>query len=195
MANIGVSQPYYAMYSASGNTVTYTGVKKLGKAVEVDISIDNKDPQVLYADNGPAESVTMFSGGTATLGIDELALNVAAEVLGLTAPTTQAPGITFLADANAPYVGLGFIAMKVFENVVKYRLVVLYKAKFKLPDYNLSTKGETVEFQTPSLEAQILRDDSSPSQWQYWNDYDTEAAALAALQTKLGGTQAPATTE
>ena len=72
---------------------------------------------------------------------------------------------------------------------------MLYKAKFKLPDYSLSTKGETVEFQTPSLEAQILRDDSSPSQWQYWNDYDTEAAALAALQTKLGGTQAPATTE
>lgn len=188
MANIGVSQPYYAMYSASGNTVTYTGVKKLGKAVEVDVSIDNKDPQVLHADNGPAESVTLFSGGTATLGIDELALDVAAEVLGLTAPTTQAPGITFLSDANAPYVGLGFIAMKVFENVIKYRLVVLYKAKFKLPDYSLSTKGETVEFQTPSLEAQILRDDSSPSQWQYWNDYDTEAAALAALQTKLGGT-------
>ena len=189
MANIGLSQPYYAKYTHANGAVTYSALKKLGKAVDVDITIDNKEPQVLYADNGPAESVTLFGGGTATLGTDELSLDVAADILGMTAPTTDAPGVTFLADANAPYVGLGFIVMKVFENLIKWRMVVLYKTKFMIPDYAITTKGETVEFQTPSLAAQILRDDSVPSKWQYWNDYNTEADALAALQTALGGTQ------
>lgn len=186
MANIGLSQPYYAKYAVNNGAVTYTGLKKLGKAIDVDITVDNKDPVVLYANNGPAESVSVFGGGTATLGIDELALDVAADVLGMAAPTEQAPGVTFLADANAPYVGLGFIVMKVFENVIKWRMIVIYKAQFKLPDYQINTKGQTVEFQTPSLEAQILRDDATPSKWQYWNDYATEADAIAALTAKLG---------
>lgn len=186
MANIGLSQPYYAKYTNTNGTTTYSGLKKLGKAVDVDITIDNKEPQVLYADNGPAESVTLFGGGTATLGIDELALDVAADILGMIAPTEQAPGVTFLADANAPYVGLGFIVMKVYENVIKWRVVVLYKTKFMLPDFAITTKGETVEFQTPSLAAQILRDDCVPSKWSDWHDYATEADALAALQAALG---------
>ena len=189
MANIGLSEPYYAKYAASGSTVTYTGLKKLGKAIDVDVSIDGKEPEVLYADNGPAESLTVFGGGTCTLGIDELALDVAADILGLTAPGTGG-GITFVADAVAPYVGLGFIVKKIHGNVIKWRLVVIYKAQFMTPDYSISTQGETVEFQTPELEAQILRDDTTPSKWYMWHDYDSESAALAALQAALGVTAA-----
>mgnify|MGYP002508358192 CR=1 FL=1 len=47
MANIGVFQPYYAMYSASGNTVTYTGVKKLGKAVAFLINTFNPETVIV----------------------------------------------------------------------------------------------------------------------------------------------------
>lgn len=186
MANIGLSQPYYAMYHNTNGVVSYTGLKKLGKAINVDLAVDNKEPQILYANNGPAESVTLFGGGNVTLGIDELALDVAADVLGMDAPTEQEPGVTFLADAQAPFIGQGFIGMKVYEGVIKWRLVVLYKTQFMLPDYAIDTKGETVSFQTPSLEAKIFRDDASPSKWQYWNDYSTEADAIAALQAKLG---------
>lgn len=192
MANIGVSQPYYAMYNPNSGSPTYSGLKKLGKATQVDITVDNKDPQVLYADNGPAESVNFFTGGSVNMGIDELGLAEAADILGLD-DTSNA--LVFYADTNTPYVGLGFIVMKVFEGTVKWRLVILYKCQFKLPDYSITTKGETVEFQTPSLEAQILRDDSTGtggSRWSKWADYTTEAAALAALQTELGST--PVTT-
>lgn len=188
MANIGLSQPYYAMYAANNGTPAYTGLKKLGKAIDVDITVDNKDPQALYADNGIAESVNLFSSGTATLGIDELALEVAADIFGQTLDGST--GLTFYADANAPYVGLGFIVMKVCGGEMKWRVVLLYKCQFKPLDYSISTKGETVEFNTPSLEALILRDDSTGvngSKWSDWHDYDTEAAALTALQTALGG--------
>lgn len=187
MANIGLSQPYYAKYANSNGTTAYTGLAKLGKAVNVDITTEGKDPQILYADNGPAESLAIFGGGTATLELDELAIGIAKDILSLTS-TTSTNGVIFPADNPAPYVGLGFIVKKVHENVIKWRLVVLYKCQFKVPDYSIATQGETVEFQTPSLEATILRDDCVPAKWQMWEDYDSETAALAALQTALGGT-------
>lgn len=187
MANIGLSQPYYAKYAESSGTISYSGLKKLGKAISVNLSHDNKDPEKLYADNGPAESLSLFSGATVTLGIDELSLAVAADILGLTAPTSST-GITFTADAVPPYVGLGFIAKKVIGGSIKWRLVVLYKCQFKPVDFAVNTQGETVEFQTPEVEAAVLKDDASTPKWSYWFDYDTEAAALAALQSALGGT-------
>jgi len=184
MANIGVSQPYFAVYANTNGTTTYTGLKKLGKAVNVDITTEGKDPEILYADNGPAESMAIFGGGTATMEIDELALDVAKAILGLRA--NGETGVIFDADSMAPYVGLGFIVKKVYNNVIKWRVIVLYKCQFKVPDYSIETQGETVNFQTPSLEATILRDDCVPAKWSQWDDYETEAAALTALQAALG---------
>jgi len=187
MANIGLSQPYAALYSVTAGAISYSGLAKLGKATTVNVTIDGKDPQILYADNGPAESLTLFGGGTVTLGIDELDLATAAKVLGLAAPASNG-GITFVADAVAPYMGLGFVTKKIVGGAIKYRVVILYKVQFKTPDFSVDTQGETVSFQTPELEASILRDDATPAKWSMWQDYDTEAAALAALQTALGGT-------
>lgn len=185
MANIGVSQPYYAVYANTNGTTAYSGLKKLGKAVNVDITTEGKDPEILYADNGPAESLAIFGGGTATMEIDELALDVAKDILGLRTPTGET-GVIFDADSMAPYMGLGFIVKKVHNNVIKWRLILLYKVQFKVPDYSIETQGETVSFQTPSLEATILRDDCVPAKWSMWEDFETEAAALTALQTALG---------
>ena len=185
MANIGVSQPYFATYANSNGTTTYTGLKKLGKAVNVDITTEGKDPEILNADNGPAESLGIFGGGTATVEIDELELDVAKDILGLRTPTGET-GVIFDADSMAPYMGLGFIVKKVHNSVIKWRLILLYKVQFKVPDFSIETQGETVSFQTPSLEATILRDDCVPAKWSMWQDFETEAAALTALQTALG---------
>ena len=185
MANIGFSQPYTADYTNTNGTITYANLTKLGKGTTFSVAIDGKEPQILYADNGPAESVSTFGGGTATLGIDELSLAEAANILGLTTPTSTG-GLTFSADAVAPYKALCAIAKKVYQGVVKWRLIVLYKVQFMTPDYTVDTEGETVTFQTPELEAQILRDDATPSKWQFWQDFDTEAAAIAGMRTALG---------
>lgn len=182
MANIGLSQPYYAKYAYSQGEVSYTGLAKLGKATTVNLALDNRDPQKLYADNGPAESLWLFGGATVTLGIDELSLTVAADILGLDAPASDTIG--FSADSTAPYVGLGFIVKKVKDNSIKWRVVVLRKCQFKPVDFSVNTQGDTVEFQTPELEAAVLTPDAG--KWQTWGDYTSESAALTALQTALG---------
>ena len=145
MANIGFSQPYTADYTNTNGTITYANLTKLGKGTTFSVAIDGKEPQILYADNGPAESVSTFGGGTATLGIDELSLAEAANILGLTTPTSTG-GLTFSADAVAPYKALCAIAKKVYQGVVKWRLIVLYKVQFMTPDYTVDTEGDTVTF-------------------------------------------------
>ena len=67
MATIGLSKPFYAIYAASGATVSYTSGGVLGKAVELSMELEGGDANILYADNGPAESATTFGGGTLTI--------------------------------------------------------------------------------------------------------------------------------
>lgn len=187
MAYIGLSKPYYAKYAESSGTVTYSNGAAIGKAVSASVALDNKDPVVLYADNGPAESGAVFGGGTLTLGVDRLDLDVAAALLGITAPTSgQTPtGAIFGANAVAPYVGVGLVVKSIESGAGKWRAVVFYKIQFKLPDFDWSTQGETIEFGTPELEATILRDDTAGAKWCMMQDFDTEAAAEAAVKSAL----------
>ena len=183
MANVGLSKPYYAIYTEENGSVTYSDGGVLGRATSVELSLDNADPTILYADNGPAERASLFSGGTVTIGIDELNLNVAAAVLGLEPPSGT--HIEFTADSIAPYVGLGFVTKKIYRGVTKYRAVVLYKAQFQIPGFSISTQGESIEFETPELEAAIMRDDTTAGKWSSWDDFDTEALAEAFVKNAL----------
>lgn len=72
MAKIGLSKPYFAKYSNTGSTVTYAEGALMGKAVELSLELEEGDDNILYADNGPAESANTFSGGSLTLTTDDL---------------------------------------------------------------------------------------------------------------------------
>ena len=93
MAKIGLSKPYAARYGNNGETVTYTGGALMGKAVQMSIELDSADDNILYADNGPAESENTFSGGTMKLTTDDLMPNVMLEVLGVTEKAIAESGI------------------------------------------------------------------------------------------------------
>jgi hypothetical protein len=68
-----------------------------------------------------------------------------------------------------------------------YTPVVLYKTMFKQPTQEAETQGDEINWQTTELEATVMRADTSDLRWKaVGSDYDTEAEALTALQTKLG---------
>jgi phi13 family phage major tail protein len=56
-------------------------------------------------------------------------------------------------DGGTP-VAIGFRAKKANG---KYRYFWLYRVKFGIPTTNLTTKGESIEFSTPSIEGTVLR--------------------------------------
>lgn len=194
MAKIGLSKPYFAKYSNTGTTVTYTGGRLIGKAVSLSIEVENADDNILYADNGPAESANTFSGGTVSLTTDDLlpdvlldVLDVEEEDITLEDIQTATPKWYNWGDGqNTPYGGLGAIAMVQNDGVVGYQAVVLPKIKFNNPSDTFQTKGETVEWGTPELTASVLRDDTEKHNWKKISSImQSEADAEAAIKQFL----------
>lgn len=182
----GFSQPYVALYSESGGTISYSSGQILARGVNVSLSLDAADDNNFYADNVIAESATgMFGGGTCTLTVDGLL--TAAEKLILGLPTADGDGWTAYGDAaSIPYVGLGFIVRYMSDGVTSYVPVILNKVKFKMPGLSAATQEDEIDWQTQELEATIMRDDSSDHNWKLVGaGQATEAAAAAMIVAKL----------
>lgn len=189
MARIGLLKPRIATYNVTGSTVSYTDGQILAKAINHDLSLNNSDPVILYADDGAAESVGGFSSGTLTITVDELPIDVAGAIFGITPETVTTPAgsvLSFDEEATPPYLGYGVIVPKIRNNVKTWMAVLLTKIKFSIPGDSYTTKGETVEFGTPELSATVMRDDTVKHAWRKWAEFGTEDAADTWLNTQLG---------
>lgn len=194
MATIGLSKPYFAKYSATGSTVSYSDGGLMGKAVEVDISIEVSEDNDLRADNGVAETDRQFSNGTLTITTDDLEASVAKVMLGLKEEAiSEISGITdsnvkklvFDDDQVTPYLGFGTVIKKVKNGVTKWRAVILKKVMFAVPSDAATTQGETIEWQTPELSATIMRDDSEKHAWKEEATFTTEGQAETYIKHVL----------
>lgn len=190
MAGIGLSKCYVAKYAVANSVVSYSEGTLMGKAIEFSTSIETADENNLWADNAIAETDTSFGGGTLTIGTDDLMQTASALILGIT-PKTITVGestvseLVYDDDMVAPDLGYGTIVKKKVGGAYKYRGVVLTKIKFNVPDESATTQGETIEWQTPSLTATIMRDDSVKHAWKREATFDTEAEAEAYIQQIL----------
>lgn len=203
MAGIGLSRPIVARYQNVGSSVSYSNARLLGKATELSVDLNDQANNILRADNGPAESDNQFSGGTMTITTDELrpqaliaALGVVSEAItGVTGVTT--PGAAWLVNdenQNIPYLGFGAIAMRQINNRIYYVGLALDKIKFNNPNDAITTRGETIEWQTPQLSGTIFRSDKPSHGWRRVTTLlSTEDEAFAALCAYFGTTPAALT--
>lgn len=191
MAVIGVSKPYVAVYRDNGDgTVAYAEGARLAMATEVEISIESGSSNNLYADNVVAETDREFGGGTLTLGVDDLSPEKSKMILGLKESKVTIGGeeITELVyddDAVTPYMGFGCIIKRKKDGGNRWRAVVLTKIMFSIPPDSATTQGDAVEWQTPSIEAAIMRDDTEKHRWKREATFETEAQAEQYLQHVL----------
>lgn len=182
----GFSKPYVALYSAAGSTITYSSGQKLARGVNVTITPESGDDNKFYADNILAESAnTTFTGGDLSLTVDGLLYTAEKLIMGL--PTASSGWTSYDDDQAVPYVGVGFIARYQSDGDVTYVPYVLAKCMFNQINTSAATQEENVDFQTQDLSAKIFRGDDAKHTWKFvGDDENTEAAAEAALKTKLG---------
>lgn len=179
----GFSLPYVALYSAAGNTVTYSSGQRLARGVSVSIEAEAEDDNIFYADNISAESAPgIFTSGTATFTIDGLKL--AAEQLIMGIPAADSEGFIHYGESlTIPYVGVGFICRYMEDGVTSYVPVILTKCRFVTPGIDAATATETIEWQTQELTASLLRDDTTNHDWKLvGGEQTTEAAAEAKIK-------------
>jgi len=152
MPTIGMDQLYYSEITedSEGNE-TYGPPSILAKAIKADLSVELAEA-VLYADDAAAYVAKEFKSGKLSLGVDDLVRNAAVKLLGAVVDDN---GVLISASENdSPPVAIGFRARKPNN---KYRHFWLYRCKFGAPASNLATKGDSITFQTPTIEGTIMR--------------------------------------
>lgn len=183
----GFSKPYVAKYASAAGVVTYSDPMILARGVDVTLSPESSDDNTFYADNQAAENAGgVFTGGSVALTVDGLLAAAKQFIFGY--PTVGQDGWTEVGDsAEVPYVAVGYITRYMSDGVTTYVPTILCKTKFSLPEESAATQKEEIDWQTTSLTATLMRDDSSNHNWKLeGSDFSTEAAAEDALKEKLG---------
>lgn len=182
MAKIGVQNFLYGILTESDNTATYGAGIKPGKAVSCNVSISNNDAK-LYADDSLAESDTSFQSGTVSIELDNADVTTQATLLG---HAISGEEMVRKATDTAPYVGLGRIVTKMVGGEYEYKVEFLSKVKFSEPSQEDTTKGESVEFGTTTLEGIVST--LADGTWSKSQTFETMADARTYLNGLFGST-------
>lgn len=173
---IGLKNLYYAPLTVDpvGGKTTYGAPVRLAGAISANIN-PNPSKSTLFADDGPMEVAS-------TLGQIELELNLAdiadSELAKLLGHTLNAKGVMLKKAGDTPiWVAVGFESTK---SNGKSKYVWLTKGKFEEPEQNNETKGDSVNFKTPTIKASFVKRDSDDL-WQLQIDADTQAADQAVI--------------
>jgi len=159
MALIGLDSLFYSKIteSLSGDEIYGTPVK-LAKAIEAEVSIELNEA-ILYAADVVDTVIKEFKSGTITLGINDIGPQAARD---LTGAAVDANGVLVSAGEDEPTpVAIGFRAKTAKGG---YRYFWIYRVLFGIPGTSLKTKGDSIEFQTPSIEGTISRRNKLDSQ-------------------------------
>ena len=195
MAYIGLRYPVAAPVATevAGSPVTYSAGTVMGKAISANITWERND-NPLYADDTIAEDDNGITGGTIEFNADDFSDDVRELILGLIAEmdTSTPPaktGVYDMTDAAAPYVGFGFIRVRRKAGTTTYQGVWICKVQFSENSENAQTKGQNVEWGTPTLTGRIMgvqEDSSGAILYRKHKTFDSEAGAKSWLNTLAG---------
>ena len=152
MATVGLDRLYYSKITENtAGDEAYGTPQMLAKAISADLEIELNEA-TLFADDSAAEVVKEFKSGKLSLGINDIGAAVAGDLVGAVIDDN---GVVISQGEGMPSpVAVGFRAKK---SNGKYRFFWLYRVIFGIPATNLATKGDSISFNTPTVEGTILR--------------------------------------
>lgn len=181
MKKVGVKYPVCALYDDSTGSPVYTSGAVMGKAMSVALAWTKSNVKI-YADDAVDETDQSITGGSVTLGINELIYEIQALVLG---HSINGSGGLIVNELDiAPFVGFGFCGKVRRNNTDKFRAVWIKKIQFNEPNDDTNTRGENAAFQTPTIAGEIMKDCKGDFKEDYL--FDTEADAISFLNNKIG---------
>lgn len=196
MAGIGMYGVYYSKATITNGVVSgYAGVKTMGKAISASFEPNTPDDNPLYANNAVAENDSSgASGGTLTLTLDRLTQEAAADLYGLTVedvevtvgdtPGTQVEGtaLKYTGNEQSAPVGVAFIRQNQVDGVRNHEVILYRRATFSMPADSAQTMGESIEWQTPEIEASVMGlEGDGTNAWFEQVIFPTQEAAIAYI--------------
>ena len=187
MASIGLRRFRYAPMNSDEET--YSTVGTLGGAIECKVSLNIAEVK-LHADDVLKQKVTEFTDGTITMGIDNDDDAIFSVLLGeKTENYTTGSGSTAKSttvyksntEDTPVYFGFGQVVPKMINNQRKYKVEWFPKVQFKPYVNEMKTKGDSLEFTTPSIEGTIFA--NKDGDWRKRATFDTESEANTFLDS------------
>ena len=167
-----------------GSEPTYKNSGKIaGGAISGNLNITRNDNDLHY-DDVVGETDNGITAMSLELGLDDLLEDVQAYMLGTKTQGTGDDIVYVETSAAAPYVGIGYIRVRRKNGVTKYQAVWYYKVQFGLTTENSQTKGQSIEWQTPTITGKcsgIHVDNSGEAAFRKKKVFDEESAAVTWL--------------
>lgn len=174
-------------YKNTAGTVSYENPTDVGDAMSAQLDLRFAEGR-LYAESKLAEYIKLATGGTISLAVKYIKKAAQAMFYGCTTDTSK-ENIKFSAKDVANYVGVGFYAPDKVDGVTKYTCVWVPKALFGPPSMAYQTKGENIQFNTPTTTGEFLADDSENELLLETETVDSAADAVTWIKGKLGETK------
>lgn len=180
MAYIGLAKLTVAKL---GNTGTYTEGFTCGHAMSMNITPQYAEGS-LFGDNMKVEYDKEFKYADVTIETTSLPIEAHEIMFGHTVTKESGESVTFKAADEAGYVGFGVYVTEKVDGKKKYVACWMPKCKFSEGEDAFKTKGDSVEYQTPSISGQALALDDGT--WKETKVCETEEAAITWINEKAG---------
>ena len=178
MAYVGLRKPIIAKLLESGK---YDKPFACGKAIGLQVN-PNYAEGSLNADDKQAEYDKEFTYAEVTLNTSTLPIEAHEKMFGHTVDTAK-KNVKFNVDDQANYVGMAWVSVEKVDGVRSFIGNFLKKAKFTEPSEDYSTKGDSIEYKTPSISGRALGlEDGS---WKETEACSSEADALNGFVPEL----------
>lgn len=169
MATIGLRDVYYALLTSDpvSGSPTYETPVRIAGAISANVN-PNASSATLFADDGPYDTAATIGEISLELNMADLDLATQAVLLG---HTLGSDGVLKCKAGDVPpWVAVGFRTLKSNGH---YRYYWLNKGKFALPEDDLQTKGDSIEFQTPTISGSFVKRNCD-DEWRRIGDEDAD---------------------
>lgn len=197
MARIGMRHVVAAPLTAhtNGSEPTYGTGFDVGKAISANVTI-NRNNNPLYADDAIAEDDNSVTGIEVEVNVDDLDDDTEAD-MGLVKKVTTGEGSSAVStycdtDEPAKDLGFGYMIVRRRNGVTTYQGRWYYKIKFSKESENAQTKGESIEWQTPTIRGRAVGlnvGGTGELRYRVSQRFETETAAATWLDGKAGITR------
>lgn len=179
MAYFGLSKPFIAKLNVT--TGRYSDGFQFGHAVGTSVSPQYNEAN-LYGDNQLQETAKEFKYADTSIETTHMPIQAAATMFGHTVDTATNE-VTYSTSDSANYVGYGFYVAEKVDGVVKYVAAILPKTLFAEAEESYTTKGENLEFKTPSVSGKAMALETGV--WKVKKTFSSEDEAVNFIKEYL----------
>lgn len=179
MAKIGAKFPCWKGKSDSAGIV-------LGKLNQANVTINNASAD-LYGDDSRAEFWSEVTGGQISIETTHLSDTNATKIFGHTASNGL---VTCKVGDAVPEGKFAYYRTGVVNNVPYYKFYGYPRVKAVIANDSDQTKGSNMTFSTENVTFEIMGDEST-GEYREFQTFDTEAAAISAVQAFCSVTESP----